>query len=66
MTSDMAVPFVAVATDFTNGGLAELDSGELRSAVLAQRHDLALAYVERYKAAYPGEYAEWAKLNEKK
>jgi len=38
----------------------------LRSAVLAQRHDLALAYVERYKAAYPGEYAEWAKLNEKK
>ncbi|MEI6762168.1 MAG: Wzy polymerase domain-containing protein [Betaproteobacteria bacterium] len=38
----------------------------LRSAVLAQRHDLALAYVERYKAAYPPEYAEWAKLNEKK
>ncbi len=38
----------------------------LRSAVLAQRHDLALAYLERYKAAYPGEYAEWAKLNEKK
>jgi len=38
----------------------------LRSAVLAQRHDLALAYVERYKAAYPHEYAEWAKLNEKK
>ncbi len=38
----------------------------LRSAVLAQRHDLALAYVERYKAAYPEEYAEWAKLNEKK
>ena len=22
--------------------------------------------LERYKAAYPGEYAEWAKLNEKK
>ena len=38
----------------------------LRSAVLAQRHDLALAYLERYKAAYPGEYALWAKLNEKK
>jgi hypothetical protein len=38
----------------------------LRSAVLAQRHDLALAYAERYEAAYPGEYAEWAKLNEKK
>ena len=38
----------------------------LRSAVLAQRPDLALAYLERYKAAYPGEYAEWAKLNEKK
>jgi len=38
----------------------------LRSAVLAQRHDLALAYVERYKAAYPPEYAVWAKLNEKK
>jgi O-antigen ligase len=38
----------------------------LRSAVIAQRHDLALAYVERYKAAYPPEYAEWAKLNEKK
>ena len=38
----------------------------LRSAVLAQRHDLALAYVERYKAAYPHEYAEWAKLNQKK
>ena len=37
----------------------------LRSAVLAQRHDLALAYVERYKAAYPPEYAEWAKLNQK-
>ena len=37
----------------------------LLSAVLAQRHDLALAYVERYKAAYPPEYAEWAKLNEK-
>ncbi len=32
---DMAVPFVAVATDFTNGSLAELDSGELRSALLA-------------------------------
>ena len=38
----------------------------LRSAVLAQRPDLALAYLERYKAAYPPEYAEWAKLNEKK
>ena len=37
----------------------------LRSAVLAQRPDLALAYLERYKAAYPGEYAEWAKLNQK-
>jgi NTE family protein len=32
---DMAVPFVAVATDFTNGAMAELDSGELRSALLA-------------------------------
>jgi NTE family protein len=32
---DMAVPFVAVATDFTNGALAELDSGDLRSALLA-------------------------------
>lgn len=37
----------------------------LRSAVLARRHDLALAYVERYKAAYPLKYTEWAKLNEK-
>jgi NTE family protein len=32
---DMAVPFVAVATDFTSGALAELDSGDLRSALLA-------------------------------
>jgi NTE family protein len=32
---DMAVPFVAVATDFTNGAMAELDSGDLRSALLA-------------------------------
>jgi NTE family protein len=33
--ADMAVPFVAVATDFTSGALAELDSGDLRSALLA-------------------------------
>lgn len=32
---DMAVPFVAVATDFADGSLAALDSGELRSALLA-------------------------------
>jgi NTE family protein len=32
---DLALPFVAVATDFASGALAELDSGELRSALLA-------------------------------
>lgn len=32
---DMAVPLVAVATDFATGALAELDSGELRTALLA-------------------------------
>ncbi len=32
---DMEVPFVAVATDFATGGVAELDSGELRTALLA-------------------------------
>jgi hypothetical protein len=38
----------------------------LRSALLAQSNDLALAYVERYMASYPPEWAAWAKLNEKK
>lgn len=32
---ELAVPFVAIATDFTTGALAELDSGALRSALLA-------------------------------
>ena len=32
---ELAVPFVAVATDFRNGGIATLDSGDLRSALLA-------------------------------
>ena len=32
---DLAVPFVAVATDFATGTVAELDSGDLRSALLA-------------------------------
>jgi hypothetical protein len=38
----------------------------LRSALLAQSNDQALAYVERYMAAYPPEWPAWAKLNEKK
>jgi NTE family protein len=32
---DLQLPFVAVATDFAHGTVAELDSGELRSALLA-------------------------------
>ena len=32
---ELAVPFVAVATDFATGAVAELDSGDLRSALLA-------------------------------
>lgn len=32
---DLRVPFVAVATDFAHGTIAELDSGDLRSALLA-------------------------------
>jgi len=32
---ELPVPFVAVATDFATGALAELDSGDLRSALLA-------------------------------
>ena len=32
---ELAVPFTAIATDFTTGMLAELDSGDLRSALLA-------------------------------
>ncbi len=32
---ELAVPFVAVATDFWTGAVAELDSGDLRSALLA-------------------------------
>jgi NTE family protein len=32
---ELAVPFVAIATDFTTGMLAEIDGGDLRSAVLA-------------------------------
>lgn len=32
---ELPVPFVAIATDFTAGLLAELDSGDLRSALLA-------------------------------
>ena len=33
--AELQIPFVAVATDFTTGAIAELDSGELRSALLA-------------------------------
>ncbi len=32
---ELAIPFVAVATDFGTGAVAELDSGDLRSALLA-------------------------------
>jgi NTE family protein len=32
---DLQVPFVAVATDFSSGAVAALDSGDLRSALLA-------------------------------
>ena len=32
---ELAAPYVAIATDFTSGMLAELDSGDLRSALLA-------------------------------
>ncbi len=32
---DLALPFVAVATDFESGGRVEIDSGDLRSALLA-------------------------------
>lgn len=35
----------------------------VRSAVLSQRHDLALAYLQRYQAAYPEDHAEWVRLN---
>ena len=37
----------------------------LRSAVLMQRYDLALAYLERYKASYPEDHAEWVRRNAK-
>jgi NTE family protein len=33
--AELRVPFVAIATDFTTGAIAELESGELRSALLA-------------------------------
>lgn len=33
--AELELPFVAVATDFAHGTVAELDSGELRSALLA-------------------------------
>lgn len=38
----------------------------LRSAVLLRRYDVAVFYLDRYKASFPKEYADWEKRNEKK
>jgi len=38
----------------------------LRSAVLLRRYDVAVFYLDRYKASFPKEYADWVKRNEKK
>ena len=38
----------------------------VRSAVLLKRYDMALFYLDRYKAFFPEEHAAWVLRNEKR